>query len=139
MVGFSLYDAKWVKQSACLLYRITLRQQLHSTPHLPIQCPGLDQAGFRGDLKYYFCDWTPSLIHHSLGGPIPGPLSLPFYCFQDCHGRLANLGTIDELLLLTLTATSLLRSFSIRSGAEPPLPGSHSPRSMLSMAAAGDK
>lgn len=129
--GLTLNDTKSSRLSACLYHLITLRLQLHWTPHLPIQRPGWDRDSFRGDIKYYLCDWTPSLIHHSLGGPIPGPLSLPFYCFQDCHGRLANLGTIDDPLLLTLTATSLLRGFSIRSGAKSSLPGSHFQKVMV--------
>lgn len=43
-----------------------------------------------------------------------------FYCLPDCHGRLADLRTWEELVLLTLTMSSLHCSFPIRTGAKRP-------------------
>lgn len=67
----------------------------------------------------------------SMSGPItaisrPGQphsgTSHSFYCLPDCHGRLADLRTWEELVLLTLTMSPLLCRFPIRTGAKLPIP-----------------
>lgn len=53
--------------------------------------------------------------------PLSGTLR-SFYCLPDCHGRLADLRTWEELVLLTLAMPSLLCSFQ-----SDVVPGSYSP------------